>query len=771
MARTSDAPTGGKAVPFPRYSIGLLQSESEMLQAPAYDLSAFLAAEQHPWTVELFTERTVQSLLDATTRFDCIVVGYNAAYISPEIGAALEAWTPDVGLCVLHQFNPAGLGFLRPLGLTARQIGSPTGPPCVAEGRTPHDEILLNYPDGPCLTEERPELADSIAYVSVSPTNGDWRTVLELELPNRRLPVLVRTHTERRPPLAVCTTLLAPRHETHAQLLTNLILWCASGQPSAVVIGTGTGSNAAAIQRKLRMQGARAIVEDVATPEELDFRSWPFWGVTDVVLPPEWDPGDPIGPPQDERAHHRSEWLRRGGRIVVLGPGDSLTIRHGESDAHWVVARWATWFNSVAASVWHGGRPGEKGSLVATRSILRMLSVVHRMAPTVPLPGQTAACRVLDQLAERGIDIDPAPLGLPKPTEFVEPVGRLLRQRIGRADNVDETVSATIAALDIDALLGGQALDEGRRRRLEGWLTKKCPTFAIEDQLEVARCLGRPKLLERVIAAAAADSRSESPASATLVTALRSALVACKARPEAVTGYPINVDRQVVERELPTRPMLAANYILGVLDLQSMWSEPVDEQPARSLRDPPAERLDQAVVTLGRYGPLARGHGGSTPPVPQLASTEALALIAYFANVPVPTHVLRREQPEGVPMGEAVLEESSNLRSENELRLADARVLRWATPTLAALALLVVLELLALVWWQLLSRLPIGLELTFAGLLFVVMALVVLLVFESLGLKLKGSKWVADVLADGWKGVRTALAAAIGRRAGPEADD
>ena len=80
----------GADIPFPRYSIGLLQSESEMLQVPEYDLAAFLEGDRR-WDVELFTERTVHALLDSPDRFDCVVVGYNAAHKSAEIRAALEA--------------------------------------------------------------------------------------------------------------------------------------------------------------------------------------------------------------------------------------------------------------------------------------------------------------------------------------------------------------------------------------------------------------------------------------------------------------------------------------------------------------------------------------------------------------------------------------------------------------------------------------------------------------------------------------------------------
>ena len=774
MSQPHDESTVSPRVPFPRYAIGLLQSESEMLQTPQYDLSAFLAAETELWTVELFTERTVHALLDATNRFDCIVVGYNASHKSREIREALEAWTPDVGMCVLHQLEPAALAFLAgALGLRARRLATPAGPPSVASGRKPDDEILLNWRERVGLTDEARELHDSLAYVCVTPTDGTWRTVLEVQTPNARLPVLVRTRTGRAPPLAVSTALLAPRRASHAHLLRNLMLWCASGRPSVVVVDTGGEPDAAVVQRKLRMQGTRAIVEQVSAPERLDLRAWPFWGVGDVVLPQSWDGRLQTAASNDDR-HNLTPWLRRGGRIVVLGPGDGLTIRHGESDAHWVAKRWATWFNGISPAVWHGGRPGMAGSLVATRSILRMLSVLHRVAPDVRLPGQTAVSAVLDDLAKKGIAIDPESLGLPSPSEFNGEVSALLRRRIGRADNIDQTASATITALDIDALLGHEALRDGVRARLTDRLLADRETFAIEDRLELARCLRRGELLVETIESARTDPRLEAPMSATLVTALRSAVVACGVGPDVIAGFPINLGHQVVERELPMRPMLGANYILGVLDLQTAWpqddeAEPGGEldEPGRSLRDPPEERLDTAMITLGRYGPLARGQAGSAPAVPELASTEALALIAYFAKEAVPTHVLRREEAIAAPLVDAVLEESANLRRENEERVRHERVLRWAAPALYLLGFLLLLEVVAVLWWQVLTLLPIGLQLTFGGLVLTVLTLALIAALVRLGLRLRGVERAATMLGDGWGGVRKALVASIGRSAPP----
>jgi hypothetical protein len=214
----------------------------------------------------------------------------------------------------------------------------------------------------------------------------------------------------------------------------------------------------------------------------LDFRRWPFWGTADVVVPEACDPTQRPGWP-DADVFHAKPWLRRGGRVVVRGQTDSLTIRHGESDAHWVARRRAAWFNAVPPAEWHGGGLPKRGSIVATRAILRVLAALHDVSGPGRMLGQTAVRPVLERLEARGAGIDPALLGLPAPAVFTEPIAALLRHRIGRADHVDWTVSATIAALDVNELLGRGALRDGVRRRLERWLLAQRRQCSLEDRL------------------------------------------------------------------------------------------------------------------------------------------------------------------------------------------------------------------------------------------------------------------------------------------------
>src|SRR3954447_21696913 len=118
---------GVEEVPFPRYLIALVQDESEMLLQPAYDLFAFLddQADQR-WDVELYTERTFETLLRADTQFDCIIIGLNAAYKSKLVRDALSARLPSAGLCVLHQFQRGSVPFLaEDLGIEVTRFKQP----------------------------------------------------------------------------------------------------------------------------------------------------------------------------------------------------------------------------------------------------------------------------------------------------------------------------------------------------------------------------------------------------------------------------------------------------------------------------------------------------------------------------------------------------------------------------------------------------------------------------------------------------------------------
>jgi hypothetical protein len=251
------------SVPFPRYSVALVQNESEMLQAPSYDLHIFL--EQDPvFDVELFTERSFHALPGESARFDCVVIGYNAAHKSGLIRKALEDQPPATGLCVLHQLAQDGLSFLRDdVGAELKVLDGAADRVQVARGRDPDDEILLNWP-APVALEQR-VLEGATVYCRVDPgPQSNWRTVLEIEHGDRLHPVLLRTPTHRGGhPVVICTALLSQARPNHAALLKNILTWCVGGRPDVVVLQAPHEERAAALHRKLRLQGSKAIADQV----------------------------------------------------------------------------------------------------------------------------------------------------------------------------------------------------------------------------------------------------------------------------------------------------------------------------------------------------------------------------------------------------------------------------------------------------------------------------------------------------------------------------
>jgi hypothetical protein len=783
--RTIESASIPRDVPFPRYAIGLLQSESEMLQVPEYDLAAFLESDRR-WDVELFTERTVHALLDSPDRFDCVVVGYNAAHKSGEIREALERNRPGVGLCVLHQLTEVGFRFLDGDDRLRFEEQLPPGKPVAAQALETKDEILLNWQEEVPL--EKGRLDRSLAYAGVSPASaGRWRTVLEVVDKRNRTPVLLRSHSGRWPPVVVCTALLSPRY--HRELLGNILLWCASGPPSAVVVSPPDDHRAAAVHRRLRLQGTPAVAKSFEDPKDLDFDRWPLRGIRDVLLPAAWDPTKQTRWPDDD-PHNARAWLRGGGRIVVMGTKGDLTIYHAETDVHAVLRQWAAWFEATPPHRWCGHGDDEKrGSIVASRAVLQVLAAVHGQPANARAPGLRGARRALEVVGLA----DVTRLGVPSAGNYADPIREMLRERIGSGDSVEGTVSATVAALDLDALLEEGALSDGTRMRLRSWLLERLDgsageLAALEDRLEMARYFGEPELLQTVLGSVRDDPRLKAPLSAVLVTTARSAIAACGLTPDdpAVASLPVEA-KSVVENDLRTRPMLAARYLLGVSDLQAAWESFRDEleerwkqmldgglsDPAAILARPLPDIVDRAVITIGRYAPLLRGSDDGATPDPELVSTEALALIAYFGADAVPSHVLGGAHLVPHETLSAVLLEAEKLRRENEDRRKDERLLDQLSPVIAGAGLMLVLAVVALAWWLVatLTDVEIVWELSAAFLLWSFLTLALLNRLVRLGLRLRWAKTLADGIADGVGGLTKRLAAATSQDTDAESRD
>jgi hypothetical protein len=719
LQRTASQPVDAalQELPFPRYQIALVQDESEMILQPAYDLFPFIGDEaDQRWDVELFTERTFEALLAADEQFDCIVIGLNAASKSRIVRDALSARLPHSGLCVLHQRRRGDVPFLvGDVGLDIAEFRKPVAPVTVAEKVEAKDEILLNYPKEISLArdpndadEAAQNLVGAEAFCGLTPSpTSEWRTVLEVHHGRRRVPVLVRTRSGRNgPPVVVCTVLLQPRDETHRLVLGNILAWCVSGRPEALIVGDeASADDARLVHRKLRMQGTRAVAGQVSQKDDLDFSKWPFRGIADIVLPAAVDPTAVESWPASDPAHVRT-WLRRGGRIIRLGPGEQLTMTHGESDAHWVTRRWALWFLSEPAARWHGGTVEGRsydGSVIGSRAVLRFLAALHdRGKPSGPRqPGSVAVGHVFEQLAAEGSSIDPDSFGLHRPSNFLPPVARLLRARHPRSaasvQHVDYSVSATCAYLDINSLLDDQALDATTIAALEAWLRRQFNEVGLEERFEIARCLADVDLLDDALGILGRRLAARRPLTAALETKLREVVVACSVLPDAVrwpdAGYP-----SVVERGLRLSPLLSANYLVALGDLEVHWRPFADKR--HGLATPAPQMVDRAVIGIGRHGTLLPEETTDGRLPHEMLSTTALALFAYFGRHMIPTHVIRPESQGIAPqLITSVLNEAERLRQENAEVHSQARTIEIASHVIGAVALVPILAVAVLVWW------------------------------------------------------------------------
>jgi hypothetical protein len=734
MTSAAGSSDGGRAtgVPgLPRYSVALVQSELEMLNTPGNELSGFLFARPDLWRTEVFTERTFEAALGSANRFDCVILGFNAVYQSEAIQEALSDWTDVTGLLVLHQLKQRGLSFLPPdLTLTLNELREEVRGAVVHRHTRPEDEILLNWPEP--VAEPAAALGTVTSAVMCyleTLEAGTWRTSLELESGTRRLPVLLRTSSIRRPRVVVCTLQLEPRKPLHAALLRNLITYCAAGWPEIAVAMGERGGEGADIARKLRVQGANAVELPLDAPGSLRFDTWPLRGVHEVVVGEEWAPADVLSRP-DAR-----EWLEVGNTLVRVGSG-GLTFHHGASDAHLVGERWATWFHGIDHAGWHGGtsRDGEEqpGSIFGTRAILRVLELLGR--------DETRA--------------HPERLGLQEPPAFAEPVVALLERRRSARPSFEATISTYAAALDVVNLLGGAEVAPELARYAEDWLREAFEDAADEDRFTIARSLADADLFGRAL-----ESLGPGPLPAVLATRLREGAVVCRVRPE------LSARRleELPSADLDGNLLLAGEYIAA----RVAFAEAFDDHPGGELD---GEGMVRALTAIGRFGSLA----GQSLDAAELArvrpgviSTEARALIRYFDARPTSTHaILQRAQGVPATMVGAVLKAANAARAgeaaaraeEADVRAVLERRERTLRRARDGFGLLAVAAAVALFSWMLARRgTDLGVVATafgLAGLLFVALALLL----NRLALAPAWARNTGQAVAGGFWGIAGALA-------------
>jgi hypothetical protein len=627
-----------------RPSIALLQNESEMLNLPARDLSAFLEDRQAhgEWEWSLFTERSFEELLARPSRFDCVVMGYNAIHRGPRLQEALATTLLDTGLLILHQLDRRALASLQSdlaldLCRLKRNVRTVTTPPTLTQA----DEVLLSWPASIEVTASPASYPYEAHVALVASPHSAWRVVLQAEQDERRLPVLVRTSALRRPPVAVCSLLLEPGRPADADLLRNMITFCASGLPDVVCAPDLPAAPRLLLERKLMLSGAHVVTAG----DSVDFTAWPARGASAVVVR------------EGAVGNGEAAWLEAGGRLVKMKPEGRLHATHGSSDVRAVARRWAAVMGVKSPAEWVGGwseGAQHPGSILATRAVLRVVRELSKSE------------------MKRGLESEPDPLTawLLDDDGLQRAVAALLRRRGVMRGHLDETVSTTVAALDLDALFEGRLLSERVRERLKVWLRDHFQGAADEDKVDIARVLPDERaFFTTVIEAFGESSGTVSPM---VVTKLRDAAVAC-GNPAAQLRL---CDRRRHTEELATSALVAASYLAALADFRKQF----DEVKGGALWEEERRTVDIALRTLRRDGTLLRT---TLKPSAEQVSTEALALLRCFAtpdalapDAPVELHLDAQVVYSGqvVPpvLVEGLLRETATLRLRNaELQVAD----------------------------------------------------------------------------------------------------
>jgi hypothetical protein len=648
----------GLQLEAPRLAVAVLQSEAEMLHSPARDVSTYLRARGKRWRVETFTERMFDGVEKIAASFDCVIIGFNAVCHDTGIRKALLA-ADDLppNLLILHQDDPDALAFLRDEWAVQIRPLSKRADTAYPRERRETEEILLNWPrtvsDG---APDQPIQCQASAWLATVPSSR-WRTVLEVHEGPDLVPVMVRGSMASGRRLVVCTAWLDPRdYKPHARLLTNAIEFCAHGRPEIAVVSAcaesdepaGRVSPAGLLARKLRLQGASTL--QLAPPQdgELHFDEWPLREVSHVVL------RDGAKPELFLERPDVSAWMESGGALVGVDDGGRFRLHTGIADAHWVAQRWALWFHTTPIATW-------VDSLFRARAVLR---VVARL--------QSPVSRA-----------HPERLGLDIPlAAYRDEVACLIARELDGTVHVDGLVTATAAALDLDALVGGGAIEETQLANVRAWLRHAFEWAAPEEQFDIARALGPDAmdLFER-----AAHDASYRAVSAVCVTRMREAAVSCGAPGVAIEEAGVEVDSLT---ELDTRLQLCAEFLAGVAELaRTRPHEPISALDSRL--------VDRAVGTLSKQGVLVRLQGSLDAVDAEAVSAEAIGLMSYF-DITGEGTLPARPETIGIPAGavEPMLRETRRARAAELTARAEEMRLRRPL-SVAQMALLWVALVLA----------------------------------------------------------------------------
>lgn len=328
-------------------------------------------------------------------------------------------------------------------------------------------------------------------------------------------------------------------------------------------------------------------------------------------------------------------------------------------------------------------------------------------------------------------------------------------------------MSTTAAVLDINALLGGDVLDAADVESMTRWLAEgEFPGATVDNQLEIARCLAEPELLERALAGLAESSTT--PMTAARETKIREAVVACDVQPGGVDAAVVE-GPSTVERGLRMSPLLCAHYLIALGDLRAHWRG-TDVARENRLLEPEPRVVDRAVIAMGRHGPLLREPEKGDRPPPELFSATALALFAYFGRHAVPTHVIRGGESVPTQVITAVLNESEQLRAENAKVVGQTATIRRASNILGAIGMIVaVLLTAAFVYFLIQKSVPWLVQIPLAAGWFALFTLAALAALKWLGLLPPWGTRVGLLFEEGKPGLRKRLGAFI--RGAPASDE
>ena len=647
--------SSGCRAELPLVRVGVIRHQGETMLSPSHDVVPFLAAQDPPrWAVTAFDERDFGGALGAAAELDVIVLGYNATLYTPELRAALEQAPPNVPVLLLHQREQHCFGFLRDrLAIEIVEL-DPVGEAVSPRERSDAFEPLLNWPHAGLMARRRFR-AKAIRALSFSP-DGAWRVVMEAQQGAQRFPVLVRTRADHGQRMVACSLLLRPAaQEAHGRLLENLLVYCAFGWPEVGLVDLEGHGTAAARMRDLEhgmaMWTQRTVRVRVPKGARLPVDDWPLQGVKRVVAPAELT-ADRIDPAAS------APWFRRGGELIRVDAGGGISVTAELTDRFIVVRRWAMWFGGLSDQAW-------LERLSSARAVLRMLEDVA-LADPAKLP------------FDLRFKVAPA--------DYAHEVKGLLAARL-RPDNVEETISATAAALDLDRLVGGSALSLSRRRKVKRWLRGQLDGAVWSDQLDILRSLGEPDLLLENLKRWRGGWRGGDPrhrVDALVATRLREAVLACWPKgdePDDLLDDAAlaTLDGDPVLEDLRHGPLLCADFV------SALYAHRPPGATRSKLFDP--ERFARSVaVAVGRV--RAAGLYTDTADV-RTVCAHTQAILRHLADHPAGLRFAPESGELPSSVAESVLEEATRARASEREARRDLPALGRAMVAFAAVSLAV----------------------------------------------------------------------------------